>query len=355
MESDLDITELEIFNYKINEKNKELFLAKTAEDVRDIMKYILDITIHVSYETFVKKIKENLIQVLKKYYEINNTIFVFLNKFEYKSKSNYWMYKYILYFLKNIQKDVKIIFTLEEEEIKDNDIILLIDDCIFSGEQISSTIVKITDYYNKIKKVKLILFVPYISKRGIRWIKDSYIKNKFLKECIFIISNHEIIEPLTYYLNRDDLVKLFKYYDDEFHYDKYAIYFDHKLADNVSTFPQIYNGIVPNEKNLKLLMKEETDINQYDYFPLITNCENKEVFPKSSLFSDYIINNNCPYPPYKKDYNKNLEKINKDTTYYYKIKEEPIKKEEISTNKIIILKILIDNHFKNIDKIINNI
>jgi hypothetical protein len=319
MESDLDITELEIFNYKINEKNKELFLAHTAEEVRPIMKFILDITIHVSYETFVKKIKENLIQVLKKYYELNNTIFVFLNKFEYKSKSNYWMYKYILYFLKNIQKDVKIIFTLEEEEIQDNDIIL---SCIFSGEQMSSTIEKI--YVKNIKKVKLILFVPYISKRGIRWIQRSYNENTLLKECIFIISDHEIIEPLTYYLSPDDLVKLFKYYDSITSMYKYAIYFDHKLADSTSTFPIIYNGIVPNENNLKLLMKEETDINEYDYFPLITNCENK-VFLKSSLFSHYITNNNCPYPPYKKDYNKNLEKINKDTTYYYKIKEEPIK------------------------------
>jgi chaperonin GroEL (HSP60 family) len=147
MKSDLDITRLGIFNYKINEENKKLFLEKTAEEVRPIMKFILDITIHVSYETFVKKIKENLIKLLKEHYKTNNTIFVFLNRFEYKSKSNYWMYKYILYFLKNIQEDVKIIFTLEEEEINDNDIILLIDDCIYSGEQMSSTIEKITDYY----------------------------------------------------------------------------------------------------------------------------------------------------------------------------------------------------------------
>jgi hypothetical protein len=36
------------------------------------------------------------------------------------------MYKYILYFLKNIQEDVKFIFTLEEKEIKDDDIINMI-------------------------------------------------------------------------------------------------------------------------------------------------------------------------------------------------------------------------------------
>jgi len=39
----------------------------------------------------------------------------------------------------------------------------------------------------------------------------------------------------------------------------------------------------------------------------------------------------------------------------YYLKEEPIQKEEIFTNKIIILKKLIDNHFNIIDKIINNI
>ena len=325
MESDLDITKLGILNYKINQENKELFLAHTAEEVRLIIKFILDITIHVSYETFVKKIKENLIKLLKEHYKTNNTIFVFLNRFEYEYKSNYWMYKYILYFLKNIQEDVKIIFTLEEEEINDNDIILLIDDCIYSGEQMSSTIEKITDYYKKIKKVKLILFVPYISKKGIRWIKDSYTKNTFLKECKFIISDNEIIEPLTYYLSRDDISKLFKYYDDINIY-RYAIYFDHKLADSVSTFPIIYNGIVPNEKNLNLLEKEELDITKYDYFPLITNCENKDM-PPNFLFSHYITNNNCPYSPYKKDYNKNLEKIKTGVKYY--LKEEPIKIENL--------------------------
>jgi len=332
----LDITKLGIFNYKINEENKKLFLEKTAEEVRPIMKFILDITIHVSYETFVKKIKENLIKLLKEHYKTNNTIFVFLNRFEYKSKSNYWMYKYILYFLKNIQEDVKIIFTLEEEEINDNDIILLIDDCIYSGEQMSSTIEKITDYYEKIKKVKLILFVPYISKRGIKWINDSYTKNTFLKECVFIISDHEVIEPLTYYLLREDINNLFKYskkdlynlveYYNQYDINRYAIYFDHKLADDVSTFPIIYNGIVPNEKNLNLLKKEIRDITQYDYFPLITNCENKDMLP-DFLFSHYITNNNCPYSPYKEDYNKNLEKIKTGVKYY--LKEEPIKIENL--------------------------
>jgi hypothetical protein len=49
--------------------------------------------------------------------------------------------------------------------------------------------------------------------------------------------------------------------------------------------------------------------------------------PPNFLFSHYITNNNCPYSPYKEDYNKNLEKIKTGVKYY--LKEEPIKIENL--------------------------
>lgn len=53
---DFDITKLGVLNYKFNKNNIELFLNNVDSDekVREIMKKFLDITIHVSYETFTK-------------------------------------------------------------------------------------------------------------------------------------------------------------------------------------------------------------------------------------------------------------------------------------------------------------
>jgi hypothetical protein len=347
MESDLDITTLGVLNYELNEKNKKLFLEKTADDVRDIMRRFLEITIHVSYKTFIKKIKENLIQVLKKYYESNNTIFVYI-KYLSKDQSNYWIHKHITYFLKNIQQDVKIINTFNDKEVKDNDIILLADDCIYTGNQMSFSINTINNF-NK-KKVKLILFVPYVSKNGLDMIQESYKRNTNLNNCKFIISDHVLIEPLNNFFTDNEINKLFRYYYN-LNNKGFAIYFDHKLADYLSSYASIYNGLVPNEKNLYLSKKNITDINKYDFFPLITNCENnKDEPPVSKLmdFNSYINVNNCPYPPYKKDYEKNVDKLNTHKNY---LEEEPIEIEEISTTNIEKLIILIDRHFENIDNI----
>jgi hypothetical protein len=340
MESNSDITKLGILNYKFNEHNKKLFLENTAEDVRNIMERFLDITIHISYESFIKKIKDNLIQVLKNNYESHNKIFVYINYYEI-NKSNYWIYRYIEYFLKDLKISVKIIDTLDEEEVKNNDIILFTDDCIYSGLQMSGVIYNIKNTNNK--EVKIILFVPYISKYGLNNIKKSYNENTSLNKCKFIISDHEIIKPLKHFLSEDDINKLFYYYNE--HYDRaskrYAIYFDHKLGDTLSTFPKIYNGLVPNKNNLDIIKKIDNR-KQIIYFPLFTNCENNKTF---------IIE--CPYPPYKEDYNTNLQNNNLLSKTFYYLKENPIKIEEISTTNIFTnietLKILIEEHFKKVE------
>jgi hypothetical protein len=100
-----DIKKLGVLNYKFNEENKKLFLEKIDKDIRVIMKKFLDITIHVSYETFTKKIKENLIQVLKNHYKPGINIFAYISEDgdTLEIKSSHWVYKYIEYFLKDLK------------------------------------------------------------------------------------------------------------------------------------------------------------------------------------------------------------------------------------------------------------
>jgi hypothetical protein len=315
-------------NYEFNKENKKLFLEHTAPDARDAMEKFLNATIHVSHDEFIKQIKDKLDEVIA-LKTGNRSIFVYIdmNK-EYEYKSNYWIYTYIKHFLNEKYIVVEIIKSLNDIKVQNNDIVLLIDDCIYSGWQMSKTIADIENI--NLKKVKLILFVPFISSDGLKNIKEKLNDNKLLKTCEIIISKNIEIFPLSKYLSLEEGMTIFQYYIyntkiysiesyTKNQLQKYAIYFDHKVGDWVSSFPPIYSGLVPNKKNKKIkteIEKLKTNINKdnssiakkiedleksYDFFPLLTNCEHIQKPDKDE--------STCPYPPYKKGYQTYLDKI----------------------------------------------
>ena len=64
------------------------------------------------------------------------------------------------------------------------------------------------------------------------------------------------------------------YFNFEKFTDKYLIYFDHKLADSVSTIPLFYSGLVPNIHNKNILSNptfQTSDINKLLFIPLLWN------------------------------------------------------------------------------------
>lgn len=345
-------------NYKINKVNKELFLYHTASDARDSMKKLLDNIIHISYDTFIQQIKNNLDEVIPLKLE-DRPIFVYIDDNDI-NKSTFWVYMHIEQFLNEKKIKTKIIYNLKE--VLDDDIVLLVDDCIYSGNQMTLKINNLlTDKESKL--FKLFLFVPYMSLEGKLQIllKFKFNMNYNFKFKFFITKYIEIL-PLKNYLTFEEAKNIFKYYNISYNdvLGKYLIYFDHKVADDISTFPQIFNGLVPNQKNkeiqeqkqkikntyfipdnedlliylnsdqLKKLKKQDYDeymektkqledkldnfnTNQdikikelekeLDFFPLLTNCEHIE---KNINF----INSSCPIPPYKKEYPDFLKKVN---------------------------------------------
>jgi len=103
--------------------------------------------------------------------------------------------------------------------------------------------------------------------------------------------------------------------------NKYLIYFDHKLADSLSTIPYFYLGIVPSNKNLELIKKyliDKTkllnnkkhkklgvtlDIFSYlNIIPLFKNCKHytSRLSPESPK---------CPAPPYKDTFKDFVNKL----------------------------------------------
>jgi hypothetical protein len=134
---------------------------------------------------------------------------------------------------------------------------LYIDDCSYTGNQLSIDILnKFFNQNNTIKKANNRILVAYISDQAKNTI-EIFLKNKIN----FEILGYNIIYPLSNYLDvkqqKDFNDKYILYYvksnDDVKYCDKYPIYFDHKIADFLSTFPEIYQGVVPNNRNKKYL------------------------------------------------------------------------------------------------------
>jgi hypothetical protein len=316
---------IEPLDHKINETNKQLFIKHSADDVQEAVITLLNSIMHISYKTFIEQIEKNLKEVIS-YRPEDRPIFIYIKPYK-KNKSSFYMYLLIEKIFSYEYIGIKLKPTANFSEVLENDIVLFADDCVYSGIQMYDTIDEVLKGLNNniIKKqIKFILFFPYISEKGMERILRAFTQN-LIDENNLIKINYIKILPLSKYLTMKDAKNLFKYYNikndntvkDEL--SKYLIYFDHKLADFVSTLPYIFNGYVPNQHNLdildkhdqndskyrdKIITKEEYDDNKkkilenFVQFPLITYCESIE--KKHQYINE---NELCPVPPYKEEYN----------------------------------------------------
>ena len=331
-------------SYTLNKANVKRFLnAIEDDDIRGTMRTLLDNTIHISYKEFLDQINKIVPQVIN-YVPTDRPVFVFVdsNFSAYFYKSNYWMFMLIKNtIIHKYDKKIKLVTSLDDKKIQENDIILLIDDCIYSGIQISTTIKNMQNTYNK--KLNIMLFVPYVSKAGLILINKEYQSNTQLKKnCAFLIpKSFNIIRPFGEYIEKSQAEKLAGYYhhlNADMIREAYPIYFDHKVAKFRSSFPAVYAGIVPNYNNREQLyylvsqfliglgigkydlyeykkqgvkdekkLKEILDYIKYNkklikqaelkmtIIPLLNNCEDIRVSP-----SKHIYESSCPAPPYKR-------------------------------------------------------
>ena len=316
-------SKLSLYNttsYKIDDDNKNKWLENQCyNNARILGKFILDITKHVPYKEFhdnlnlcFNKIPTNLDYVIcipmdvenitnqKSNIWITSILLDKINKKEllniniknilYSTDDNYYALIY-LYSLLNIN-------------------FLIFDDGSFSGSQMEADINNI--YYNMVyDKSKIFCIIPYMSNNAIKllnninniYIKIIYIEiietvtercNKLnIKSLNLVNTNREL---QTFNINNSQtlnklLNEFFPNLRNNFKYNivnrNMPFYFDHKIADYVSTFPIIYQyGYVrPSSK-----CKEKS-------IPLIANCEN---IPTLESLNKKIYNEQCIIPYYKK-------------------------------------------------------
>jgi len=318
-------------SYALNKANVKRFLnAIEDDDVREVIKVLLDNTLHVSYNEFLKQL-ENIIKQVIHAVPVDRPVFVFVdsNFSAYFYKSNYWMFMLIKNTIKTIyDRSTKLITSLDDTRVMNNDMVLLIDDCIYSGIQMSNTIERMKNIHNK--QVQLMLATPYISKAGLILIYEKYKNNASINKCTFLLPNkYNIIKPLGEYLIENERQKLLEmqpqtqsatilskaktqaiekaeklagyYYhvNTQIIMEAYPVYFDHKVGQHKSSFPAVYAGIVPNKNNRFILYHIVyecgvglqywmSELNEYKVKGLNNKTKLKEIIDNIKLQKQFI-------------------------------------------------------------------
>lgn len=299
------------------------------EEIKEMMThFFLENTKYISFKEF----KDALFNSFNKFIELIENKDYYLILHSSARKSNYWCALLLFIYLdenKNIKRPIRILNNLKIDKNDINDkMLLFLDDASYSGTQLFDDINKqIEDFkYYNINLVK-----EKNGGGGVRIIKISD-KERLLREEINNIAKNVLIPKIlicTTYISDIALNKLKSiinenniiYYDkmvplsdiDNEIYNKYfnkllkneklfrekerqnpdmeykvglkdvryPIYFDHKIADFFSSYPEIYQlGLMPICDDPKIETEgipENTYIteSEYKYIPLFKSCEGK--------------------------------------------------------------------------------
>ena len=156
------------------------------------MKKIISNTHHISFESFIISFKD-LIKKFESYIKTsrltskdkkskNRPIFIFIDKLkrDYKQKSNYWLYK--LFKELCINFEIITISSFTDDKIKTNDFVLFLDDCIYSGQQMSESIFNLK--VENDKKFTFFILCSFMTRKGTERIIEAVLKNKLFVEII---------------------------------------------------------------------------------------------------------------------------------------------------------------------------
>jgi hypothetical protein len=315
-------------SYKIKKDNIKLFIEASDPDMRPIVRKVIASTTHISFEKFISLLYKNLKHFIDNNKDNHRPMFFYIDNVfrEYIYKSAYWLYELIKQYIHKYNPYLEMMYinSLDTVELQDDDNIFVIDDCIYSGKQLSSTVEDMINVQEK--QLNIWIFVPFISHEGLELITLNFKKNPTLKTSNMILPHFvKYINPLSYFMTEQELHQLSYYYG--IYKDVYPIYFDHKLADSISTLTAFYSGFAPSEKNKQLfaerrklitkkmqaitnVQKQQVSVElknieiRFDVFPLIGQCHNMQ------RNFDFM-SPQCPMPPYKKDYKSFIKDLSK--------------------------------------------
>lgn len=220
------------------------------ERYKKIVKYIIDHTIYVTMSTLLDKISININKFLS---EVNDDFYLL---FQDKIGSEQYLTAQFYDQLKNNSYYKGVI---KNNSYISHGHILIIDDAIYSGNNTLVTIDEYT-YYNVKNKNNLDCWAgeEIISKKTKKLFKNVYFNiltayvsaggkesiNYFCDSsginCVF--STEETLISISEYCEKDKLINDYKYTSKILkpECDPCGLYFDHKVANEFGTYPQIY-------------------------------------------------------------------------------------------------------------------
>lgn len=324
-------------NYPLNYK-KGIDWANAQCDVESSLfaRSIIDNTMYISFIEFITEIKKISFSYLENIKKDKDFKYILIIPFKIK-KSNTWVGLLVYKYLKNIIDDIDYTITNVYNNTLDSKHALfkkkvrciLCDDCSYTGQQLAEvlsfnnkmntsnrkeepieTSKEWLDWYNSIKKnidiavnnININIFsadiiIPFISTKAhslltslhyVRLPKDRILFDTFINQTDTRIYNKSILREFQGTF--------------QFHDDISAIYFDHKIADAVSTFNKVY---------LTAPLFNCLGVNTSVFF--IDNCDNSKILniidPYAVVMDIEKIVEVCPPTFYKRinyTYNNNV-------------------------------------------------
>ena len=158
--------------HNIIEYKKQQFIYNCDKEVREIIEKVLNNTIHISFETFMTYLIQNFKKIIK--FNRKCSLYIYITE-DFIEKSNYWIYQLLNYYKSSFgfKGDLIIISSLNDLRLKNNDIILIPDDCIYSGEQLRLIVEEMTN--NRNLKLNIHLFISFMTNKGLDKIWGDYL------------------------------------------------------------------------------------------------------------------------------------------------------------------------------------
>lgn len=297
----------------INKDKITRYIELYKDKNKDFIKKLLNVIFHIDFDKFCSDTYEQL-EIFNSNVEGKKYIYVLGVNDQVGSsskdfniyKSNLWMFMLIYKNLKTKPYDIVLNVKIAIQLYGDSVEYLIVDDCSYSGTQIvqqvlysdaSETLYKypnsyliMNDVYKKTMfkpvvkhNIKIHLFIPYLS--YIAWNKIQQLQ---LLTCFNVITYQKyILNELGSILSKEE-----SYILEDFYKSFYSninplslipIFFDHKIADAISTVELILTkGQVLDNHELRLIFVEPCD-QLYNGYP------QKDILVKLLY---------CPIPPY---------------------------------------------------------
>jgi len=256
------------YSYDLDKKQVAKLIDESADDVKDIVKKLIRNTEYIGFEKFIGRMNSCIYSLVNTGVKKDRPIFIYLDSDLKTQKSRYWLYLYVTLFIlyiTNKKKEIIYIENYRHPELRDDDTIVLIDDCIYSDYDVSKY-PSYTNLFNLQKPYTFYLLIPYASETAIKIIKNYNLKlseikrinnNTFDVPNIFLPMHYlHTIKSVNDVLNAKEIKLISDYYkfvaNGDFN-NKQLIYFNHKMAGNHLIISELYLGIVPCKYNLEVV------------------------------------------------------------------------------------------------------